>query len=528
MKRYGAILFMLLLVVPTLLAGMALYRWLLLEQDRIERAAVTAAGDQARTVADNLQWTVADLQAELAQRLAALDPARLPDELREWERRNPLIRRAFIWREDSGLRYPDPARFTEDERRFAARYAPLFAGLAAWNAPEPDAPAAAAEGASPRREIRRLLPAPDAVPGHWLPWFEANQLFLLGWTAAPDGTRYGVELETMALVSRLAAWIPDALPPGRALALLDAGGQVIFQRGDAEIRPDLPRLATVQLAPALPHWEVAVFQTGPGLAGSGRRLGRMLLAMLACSFVLVPLTGGTLLLRQARRDARDARRKTTFVSNVSHELKTPLTTIRMYAEMLAEDRVPDAARRTAYLATIVRESQRLTRLVNNVLDFSRLEQGRKKYAPRHFPAAEIAAALLSEQAPRLEQAGLALETDLQDSGTVFMDRDAFEQVLLNLLDNAIKYAAGGGKLSVVLADRAIRVRDQGPGIPAPLQAKVFDRFVRGDDSLTAGQPGSGLGLTIARRLMRDQGGDVILEPAATGACFVIQLPGKAG
>ena len=130
--------------------------------------------------------------------------------------------------------------------------------------------------------------------------------------------------------------------------------------------------------------------------------------------------------------------------------------------------------------------------------------------------------------PQAQGRPVELQYDLPGDVEVEGDPFRLEQVLLNLLDNAIKYAGGGGKLSVVLADRAIRVRDQGPGIPAPLQAKVFDRFVRGDDSLTTGQPGSGLGLTIARRLMRDQGGDVILEPAATGACFVIQLPGKAG
>lgn len=253
-------------------------------------------------------------------------------------------------------------------------------------------------------------------------------------------------------------------------------------------------------------------------------MGRLLLGVLVAIFVLIPISGGALLYRQSQRDARDARRKTTFVANVSHELKTPLTTIRMYAEMLEEGRVRDETKRSAYLSTIVRESQRLARLVNNVLDFGRMEQGRKKYAPQDFDAAETASNLLHEQRPRLDQAGMDLDVDLKAPCPIRMDRDAFEQALLNLIDNAIKYAAAGAHLSVSLSGGVLRVRDRGPGIPASLRRKVFEQFFRADDSLTAGQPGSGLGLTIARRLMRDQGGDVVLEPTDRGCCFAIRLP----
>ena len=535
MKRYGAILFVVLLVVPALLAGMALYRWLNLEQERIERSVVTAAEEKARAVAESIQLTVEELTGGLSKSLADLNPATALDEMRKWEDQNPLIRQVFAWQEKAGLIHPDLNRATEDERRFAARYAALFSNGAAWSAPPADVQSTepAAGSSSPRREVRRLLQSFESraagetaapAPGGWIPWFEANQFHLLGWVAAKDGTRYGVEIETMALVSRFTALMPSSMPLGQSLALLDADGQVMVQRGEIEILPAMPRVATVQLAPALPHWEVAVFQTGKGLGEAGRRMGRMLLATLVFVFVMVPISGGALLLRQAQRDARDARRKTTFVSNVSHELKTPLTTIRMYAEMLEEGRVRDEEKRAVYLSTIVRESQRLTRLVNNVLDFSRMEQGRKKYAPQDFDAAEVVVNLLHEQHPRFEQAGLELAVDVNGPCTVRMDRDAFEQALLNLLDNAIKYAAAGGKLSVSLSGNIVRICDNGPGIPAPLRQKVFERFFRVDDSLTASQPGSGLGLTIARRLMRDQEGDVLLEPSENGACFAIRLP----
>ena len=525
MKRYGAILFLALLVVPVLLAGMALYRWLVLEQDRIERSSLAAAEAQARAFADGVRWSVDDVSASFARRLAALDPDSAADVLRQWEIRDPLVRHAFVWSSGSGLSFPDLSRPTDAERQFAARFASLFAPDAAWpDIPPPDADPSSSSLRPTSRRRSSADPAPSS-PSGCIPWFDANRLHLLVWSASPDfAVRRGVEIETMALVSRLAPLLPASMPPGMAIALLDANGQPVFQRGESEIDPSLPRLASVQLAPALPHWEVAVYRAGPGLAASGKRFGRALLAILVAAFVLVPLSAGLLLWRQARRDARDALRKTSFVANVSHELKTPLTTIRMYSEMLLEGRVRDESKRNAYLETIVRESRRLARLVNNVLDFGRMEQGRKNYAPAPFDAAEAAAAILRAQIPRLDQSGISLALDFPPSCPVLMDRDAFEQALLNLVDNAAKYAAAGRSLSVSLSGRVLRVRDRGPGVPHALREKIFERFFRADDSLSSGQTGSGLGLTIARRLMRDQGGDLLLESSAPGACFALHLP----
>jgi len=215
---------------------------------------------------------------------------------------------------------------------------------------------------------------------------------------------------------------------------------------------------------------------------------------------------------------------------VSHELKTPLTSIMMYAELLLEDRVRERAKREHYLNVIVGESRRLTRLVNNVLDFSRLEQGRKTYNRRNLDIGQYLAETIALHRVRLREA--AMDVDLQappGQHYTMIDRDALDQVLLNLIDNAIKYAGEGRYLGVHLdaagGRHTIRVRDHGSGVPANFETHLFEKFQRADDSLTTSKPGSGLGLSIARQLIRDHGGDIYYEPVpGTGSCFVITLP----
>jgi len=202
----------------------------------------------------------------------------------------------------------------------------------------------------------------------------------------------------------------------------------------------------------------------------------------------------------------------------------------MYAELLDEGAIKEPERQRRYLQTIVKESERLTRLVNNVLDFSRLEQGRRSFRCEPLDLLGVVDGLLERQAPRLHEAGLELELELPAAPvTVRAERDALEQILLNLLDNAIKYAGSGRRLQLsVAADEGaarLRLRDFGPGIPAAHRRRVFDKFHRVDSSLTTRQQGSGLGLSIARQLAAGLGGQLELCPTGgAGSCFELSLP----
>jgi signal transduction histidine kinase len=256
----------------------------------------------------------------------------------------------------------------------------------------------------------------------------------------------------------------------------------------------------------------------------------VLTALLLGIFVVAIVLGGSLLTWQAHRNMVDAMQKTTFVSNVSHELKTPLTSIRMYAELLSEERVKDPEKKHRYLNVIVDESRRLTRLVNNVLDFSRLEQGRKRYHFEELDLTEIVNQVLDAQRLRITEAGMELNIDFPNTQhPVRADRDALEQVLLNILDNAVKYGSDGSEVTVSLdllnGLYESRILDRGPGIPVEHREAIFEKFHRVDNSLTARRPGSGLGLTIALRILLDHGGNLIYEPRESGgSVFVITLP----
>lgn len=546
MKRTAILLAAwLLLLVPTLLVGAIAFRLLNQTQSLIASSARLAAEDRARSIADTLALAVTEAQAGLQQRLAEMPDDPLPD-LLVWKRSQPLVRNVFVMGPDGALRWPTPQQRSEEEAGFLSRFVNLLEGRADWteagsrdSSMDEATTASSANRRASLYEMAAQAPMPSASASAdaslaaeragWMPWYADNRLSLLGWRERPGGLRFGVEVEMMALLSRLVLVLPAPASPQEGVALMDDAGHVVYQRGGSEITAATPRVAAARIGPALPHWEVAIYTSGSSLLEAGRSGFRIVSGLLVGTFLAAILFGGTLLVWQAWRNLQEARRKTTFVSNVSHELKTPLTAIRMYAELLGENRVPDEGRRKQYLDVIIAESQRLTRLVNNVLDFSRMEQGRKTYSCEEMDLMPALHEILDAQMPRLQEAGITLERDIPAAPCrVRADRDALEQAVLNLIDNAIKYAGEGQWLRCALTREAGRCRlaleDRGPGVPPAHRERIFDMFHRVDDRLTARQPGCGLGLSIARQLVRDLGGDLTYRPMTQGACFEITLP----
>ena len=253
------------------------------------------------------------------------------------------------------------------------------------------------------------------------------------------------------------------------LAILDDRGKpVALSRSSCKADWKHPFVAT-EIGEALPHWEAALYLMDPEKIGRSASTLRLTLGLIVTVLIAAILLGGWMMAETARRQMRLAQQKTDFVSNVSHELKTPLTSIRMFADMLAEQRVSDPSRQANYLRIISAESARLTRLINNVLDFARMERGAPSGERRPCDLVEIAREVVDTCRPHLESLNIALALEIEAVALpVTGDRDALAQIVLNLLSNAEKYGGREIQVRAYCRDGAacVDVLDRGPGIPA--------------------------------------------------------------
>jgi signal transduction histidine kinase len=225
-----------------------------------------------------------------------------------------------------------------------------------------------------------------------------------------------------------------------------------------------------------------------------------------------------------------ARLKSDFVSNVSHELRTPLALIRLYAETLELGRITTQEKKQEYYRIIRKESERLTALINNILDFSRIEAGRKEYEFRETDIAELVHNTLDSYRYQIEQQGFAFEESIDSSlPKVYVDREAIARALVNLVNNALKYSADEKFLGVKLYREngvvRLEVADRGIGITRREQSKIFEKFYRTGDPLVHNTKGSGLGLSLVRHITQAHGGEIAVESApGKGSKFTLSLP----
>jgi two-component system, OmpR family, phosphate regulon sensor histidine kinase PhoR len=264
-------------------------------------------------------------------------------------------------------------------------------------------------------------------------------------------------------------------------------------------------------------------------AGPGAEVVTVVAAVL-----LLVLCGGFLLLyRLGLRQIALARQQQDFVSAVSHELKTPLTSIRMYGELLREGWATDE-KKTTYYAYIQEESERLSRLIDNVLQLARMTRNELRLAPRAVTVRELMHTVRAKIASAVEQAGFALRTDCAPEAAeaiVAVDVDAFSQILINLVDNAVKFSAKAENKAVDIGCRlgpqgriVISVRDYGPGVPKDQMREIFRLFYRPDSGLTRETLGTGIGLALVRQLTEAMGGTVDVANREPGAEFSVTLP----
>jgi len=477
------------------------------ERDRLRDGLLSLESDRLADSAGRVAGFLERRRSEL-EALTRFE-SEAPAALREVVRRAPHVRQLFALSADGELAYPsEAAARTPAERDFVLRTQKLRAGGDLFVRPDEDRAGGARSG--------------------WYTWYWENGLHVLYWRRAADGRVVGAELDRVRLLADLVGELPNGPQGGQGrTALVDARGAPIYQWGPHEPGPgDRPRLERA-LDPPLAAWRLLRYlpasATEPDLGG-GTRLA-LVAGLSALGLALLGL--GLFVVRESARELAAAARRVSFVNQVSHELKTPLTNIRMYAELLERRLDPEDERASRHVGIIVAESRRLSRLIGNVLTFSR--QQRDALVLHTAPGCldQVAAEVLDGFGPSLEQRGVRVAFAPGAPDRVRLDSDVVAQILANLVSNVEKYAAGGGRLEVETTQRddaaTVTVRDEGPGIPPADAPRVFRPFVRLHDALTEGVAGTGLGLALARDLARLHGGDLIYVPSETGACFQLTL-----
>ena len=337
---------------------------------------------------------------------------------------------------------------------------------------------------------------------------------------------------------------PTGFPP-LAVTVLDNSGRVLFPSGAAAPRhfvdersfplvffePGLqPYIAPEDHKPEI--WRLRTGygnQTIPEIITARAQPQRTMMAMLAGVMAI----GVFFVARAAAREVRLAELKSNFVSSVSHDLKTPLALIQLFAETLELGRLKNTDRANEYYRIINSEARKLTRLINNLLDFSKIEAGLRLYKREPVNLAGLTRGVLESLDSQFQHNQFSVATRLDPDVPVLIDKEAAVQALENLLSNAMKYSPEHREI-LVEVDRLdqyglVRVHDRGIGIPARLQRKIFNKFFRVQTDAGSGPQGTGLGLAIVDHVMRGHGGFVRVDSEpGRGSTFTLHFPLYAG
>jgi signal transduction histidine kinase len=494
-RRFGVWAFGAVILAAAILAVLgyvSLRQWEvsaeLLFREQARAMAVMAAEKVEMAILKSEEECLATLQVAVA------DPTFRPEALDAWMAKTPLFDRVYLFDRQGRLFYP--AGRADGSSDLAGLPAEISAGF--WER-------------GGRRHLviggQVVLAAVLAGPG------DRRMLAALG--RSEEVLRREVIEKTLG-----------GLPAQSLLAVLDGSSRPVYASrpvGDAE------RLLAVSIGDALPSWRIALYQA-PGGSRARMRQQTMLFTVTFALLLLVIVAGLAATYRVVRRETEMARLKADFVANVSHDLKTPLSLIRMFAETLELGRVPDDATRREYYGVITRESERLTRLIDNVLDFSRIESGRQRYELEPHPIEPVVHEVLDAFRYPLAQQGFKLDVDVDpELPEVSMDAAAVKQALANLVDNAMKYSADRRHLTVRARASGgfvhLEVADQGIGIPPGEVERIFEKFYRVGRSETQGRRGSGVGLALVKHIVEAHGGRVGVESrVGAGSRFTLSLP----
>ena len=513
MKKRLIVVFLLILILPLGLITWLGWRNVRDERERNRLRFETVLSGRLRDVDEKIQALLHGREADFLQMTGV--SMMTVDRIRRTTRKNRLIKQFFILHPDNTLVYPSPDfSLSSGEEEFRVRTNSLELSGPLFRQPTEETPG-------------------GLTSSGWYTWFWGDGLNFIYWQTLEPGGILGIEVERIALIADIVAALPDSdminpREPGGRIVLSDVKGNTIYQWGAYRPENGETPAASIFLSPPLSTWRLGYFSDQGGNAGPVF-WGRHFSLLSGIAVLIIALSGlAVYFYRENSREIRETLQRVSFVNQVSHELKTPLTNIRMYAELLEGEIPENRGKAHGYLGIVVSESRRLSRLIGNVLTFAGKE---KKGLNLHLSPGvvdEVISAVIENFRSALETKGFTIDFIPGAAGEALFDADILEQIANNLVSNVEKYAASGEYLRIETRQGAgeitIRVADRGPGIPPRERKRIFLPFTRLSNRLTDGITGTGIGLAIARDLAVLHGGALNLLPVDKGALFELRIP----
>ena len=511
-----------------------------IQRDKAVEAAIERDFSHVLKIAERKSWERAsDLLTPVLREFPSPegDPSRIKAKLEQLLLEHPEFAYAVLYDKKNNLVVTRIQPGRERDEVFCMRTQEEMNAAANWVAME------APDMASHLRMMAEKGEMPITFSGGWSLREHQRTYWNVAFFIPPDVTKDRLALGVVAFdqdylrKTFLPAMMKDVLTSNSSARKADENPPVMMIHAPKESTPwvasanwdgEKPEMERT-FADVFPQLVLAIKYRGTTIADIGMKFLRFHYTVLA-ALCLVMVGGIWLTYRNVSREMNLARLKSDFVANVSHELRTPLALIRLYAETLELGRLTAKEKYQEYFRIIREESERLTALINNILDFSRIEAGRKEYEFKETNLADLVRSTLDSYRFQIEQNGFAFEENISsDVPPVIVDREAIARSLLNLVNNALKYSKDQKYIGVSLYRANSRVnlevRDHGIGIAPNEQEKIFEKFYRCGDPLVHDIKGSGLGLSLVRHIARAHGGDVLVESIPEkGSKFTIALP----
>ena len=372
-------------------------------------------------------------------------------------------------------------------------------------------------------------------PSHYISREEGNSTLQLGFSKLPLAFQQyqllavGYQFENDYILSNLFPEILTSVELGKDV-FVGILGEIDSLLYIQQNHPIPNHLVAENFNQLFASWQVALFDEDGKTIEQLTRKERLLYLLLFTGIILIMLIGIVFMVRAVIHESEVSRMKSEFVSNVSHELKTPLALIRMFGETLDAGIVTDEKKRREFYSIIRKESERLSHLINNVLDFSRMDTGVKEYYFKETDLVKVVKSSLEAYKFHIRENGFEIESELPDEAMMFkIDKDAISQALLNLLSNAVKYSTDRKYIKVEVSNNSssalISVADRGVGIPKEELKKIFDKFYRVPATEGEEKRGSGLGLTLSKHIVEAHGGTIEVESeVGEGSKFTLRIP----